>query len=76
MAKSGAIKISAIHVNVSVTRSKFYNLFGCWLVISEVFPINALQAVMKVYMVSTVEVRVERYNILVTTTGCKDILTS
>merc|ERR1711973_786922 len=117
MAKSGALKIPAINVNDSVTKSKFDNLygcreslvdgikratdvmlagkvamvagygdvgkgsaqsltgFGCRVIITEVDPINALQAAMEGYEVTTVEDAVSRCNIFVTTTGCKDILT-
>jgi len=117
MAKTGALKIPAINVNDSVTKSKFDNLygcreslvdgikratdvmlagkvamvagygdvgkgsaqslrgFGCRVIITEVDPINALQAAMEGYEVTTVEDCVDRCNIFVTTTGCKDILT-
>ena len=102
MAKSGALKIPAINVNDSVTKSKFDNLygcreslvdgikratdvmlagkvamvagygdvgkgsaqslrgFGCRVIITEVDPINALQAAMEGYEVTTVEDCVER----------------
>merc|ERR1712033_92431 len=118
MAKSGALKIPAINVNDSVTKSKFDNLygcreslvdgikratdvmlagkvamvagygdvgkgsaqslrgFGCRVIITEVDPINALQASMEGYEVTTVEDCVSKGNIFVTTTGCKDILTA
>merc|ERR1719245_1735116 len=49
--------------------------FGCRVIITEVDPINALQAAMEGYEVTTVEDCVSRCNIFVTTTGCKDILT-
>jgi len=117
MAKAGLLKVPAINVNDSVTKSKFDNLygcreslvdgikratdvmlagkvamvagygdvgkgsaqslrgFGCRVIITEVDPINALQAAMEGYEVTTVEDCVERCNIFVTTTGCKDILT-
>merc|ERR1712020_276306 len=117
MAKSGALKIPAINVNDSVTKSKFDNLygcreslvdgikratdvmlagkvamvagygdvgkgscqslrgFGCRVIVSEIDPINALQASMEGYEVTTVDEAVDRCNIFVTTTGCKDILT-
>merc|ERR1711951_17772 len=48
--------------------------FGCRVIIAEVDPINALQAAMEGYEVTTVEDAVSRCNIFVTTTGCKDIL--
>merc|ERR1711975_24496 len=115
--KQNTLKIPAINVNDSVTKSKFDNLygcreslvdgikratdvmlagkvamvagygdvgkgsaqslrgFGCRVIITEVDPINALQAAMEGYEVTTVEDCVERCNIFVTTTGCKDILT-
>jgi len=117
MFKNGNLKIPAINVNDSVTKSKFDNLygcreslvdgikratdvmlagkaamvagygdvgkgsaqslrgFGCRVIITEVDPINALQAAMEGYEVTTVEDCVSRCNIFVTTTGCKDILT-
>ena len=49
--------------------------FGCRVIITEVDPINALQAAMEGYEVTTVEDAVSKCNIFVTTTGCKDILT-
>merc|ERR1712071_363711 len=117
MFKKGTLKIPAINVNDSVTKSKFDNLygcreslvdgikratdvmlagkvamvagygdvgkgsaqsikgFGCRVIITEIDPINALQAAMEGYEVTTVEDCVGRCNIFVTTTGCKDILT-
>jgi len=117
MFKNGTLKIPAINVNDSVTKSKFDNLygcreslvdgikratdvmlagkvalvagygdvgkgsaqslrgFGCRVIITEVDPINALQAAMEGYEVTTVDDAVSRCNIFVTTTGCKDILT-
>jgi len=117
MFKNGTLKIPAINVNDSVTKSKFDNLygcreslvdgikratdvmlagkvalvagygdvgkgsaqslrgFGCRVIITEVDPINALQAAMEGYEVTTVDDAVARCNIFVTTTGCKDILT-
>jgi len=96
MFKNGTLKVPAINVNDSGTKSKFDNLYGCreslvegikratevmfagkvaMVVITEVDPINALQAAMEGYEVTTVEDCVSRCNIFVTTTGCKDILT-
>merc|ERR1711962_1692200 len=117
MFKAGKLKVPAINVNDSVTKSKFDNLcgcreslcdgikratdvmlagkvafvagygdvgkgsaqslrgFGCRVIVSEVDPINALQAVCEGYEVTTIEDAVSRANIFVTTTGCKDILT-
>merc|ERR1712180_440040 len=117
MFKAGTLKVPAINVNDSVTKSKFDNLygcreslvdgikratdimlagkvalvagygdvgkgsaqslrgFGCRVIITEVDPINALQAAMEGYEVTTVEDCIDRCNIFVTTTGCADILT-
>jgi len=117
MFKSGDLKVPAINVNDSVTKSKFDNLygcreslcdgikratdvmlagkvafvagygdvgkgsaqslrgFGCRVIVSEVDPINALQAVCEGYEVTTLDDAVSRCNIFVTTTGCKDIIT-
>merc|ERR1712033_94372 len=117
MHKNGTLKIPAINVNDSVTKSKFDNLygcreslvdgikratdvmlagkvalvagygdvgkgsagslrgFGCRVIITEVDPINALQAACEGYEVTTMEEAVGKANIFVTTTGCKDIIT-
>jgi len=117
MFKTGKLKVPAINVNDSVTKSKFDNLygcreslvdgikratdvmlagkvamvagygdvgkgsaqslrgFGCRVIITEIDPINALQAAMEGYEVTTVEDCIDRCNIFVTTTGCADILT-
>jgi len=117
MFRDGKLKVPAINVNDSVTKSKFDNLygcreslvdglkratdvmlagkvalvagygdvgkgsaqslrgFGCRVIITEVDPINALQAAMEGYEVTTVEDAVSKCNIFVTTTGCADILT-
>merc|ERR1712223_1852808 len=118
MFKKGALKVPAINVNDSVTKSKFDNLygcreslvdglkratdvmlagkvalvagygdvgkgsaqslrgFGCRVIITEVDPINALQAACEGYEVTTIEEATPKCNIFVTTTGCKDILTA
>jgi len=115
--KDGTLKIPAINVNDSVTKSKFDNLYGCReslldgikratdimiagkvcivagygdvgkgcaqslrgqgarVIVTEVDPINALQATMEGYEVTTMEDAVERAYIFVTTTGCKNIIT-
>merc|ERR1712025_1498697 len=117
MHKLGDLKIPAINVNDSVTKSKFDNLygcreslvdgikratdvmlagkvacvagygdvgkgcasslkgFGCRVIVTEVDPINALQAACEGFEVTTMDDAVSRCNIFVTTTGCKDIIT-
>merc|ERR1712020_488970 len=116
MFKAGKLKVPAINVNDSVTKSKFDNLygcreslvdgikratdvmlagkvalvagygdvgkgcafslkgFGCRVIVSEVDPINAFQAAMEGYEVTTIEEAAPKCNIFVTTTGCKDII--
>ncbi len=116
MFKNGELKVPAINVNDSVTKSKFDNLygcreslvdgikratdimlagkvacvagygdvgkgsaqslrgFGCRVIVAEIDPINALQASMEGYEVTTLDDAVSRCNIFVTTTGCADII--
>lgn len=116
MMAAGDLKIPAINVNDSVTKSKFDNLYGCReslvdgikratdvmlagkvavvagygdvgkgcaqalrafgarVIISEIDPINALQAAMEGYEVSTIDKTLCEARLYVTTTGCKDIL--
>lgn len=114
--KQGKLKVPAINVNDSVTKSKFDNFYGCReslvdgikratdvmlagkvavvagfgdvgkgcaqslasygarVVVTEIDPINALQAAMAGYEVTTMEDVAHRANIFVTTTGCRDII--
>ncbi|MBN3286352.1 SAHHA Adenosylhomocysteinase, partial [Polyodon spathula] len=116
MLKNGELKIPAINVNDSVTKSKFDNLYGCReslidgikratdvmiagkvavvagygdvgkgcvqalrafgarVIVTEIDPINALQAAMEGYEVTTMDEACREGNIFVTTTGCEDIL--
>ncbi|XP_053725084.1 adenosylhomocysteinase [Synchiropus splendidus] len=116
MMKSGELKVPAINVNDSVTKSKFDNLYGCReslidgikratdvmiagkvavvagygdvgkgcvqalrgfgarVIVTEIDPINALQAAMEGYEVTTMDEACKEGNIFVTTTGCEDII--
>ncbi|XP_063714354.1 adenosylhomocysteinase B-like [Symsagittifera roscoffensis] len=118
MAKNGELKVPAINVNDSVTKSKFDNLYGCReslvdgikratgvmlagkvafvagygdvgkgsaqslrsygcrVIVSEVDPINALQAAMEGYQVDIINDVVSQVDIFVTATGCSGIITS
>ena len=118
MAKLGKLKMPAINVNDSVTKSKFDNLYGCRhslidglnratdvmlggkvafvagygdvgkgcaqslrgqgcrVVVSEVDPINALQAAMEGFEVDRLDNVVGDIDIFVTTTGNKDIISA
>jgi adenosylhomocysteinase len=116
MLQKNELKIPAINVNDSVTKSKFDNLygcreslidgikratdvmlagkvavvagfgdvgkgsaqslkaFGCRVLVTEVDPICALQALMDGYQVVTMEEAVKVADIFVTATGCRDII--
>lgn len=116
MHEKGELKVPAINVNDSVTKSKFDNLYGCReslvdgikratdvmiagkvavvcgygdvgkgcaqslsrygarVVITEIDPINALQAAMEGYQVTTLEEVASVGNIFVTTTGNRDVI--
>ncbi|XP_072101100.1 adenosylhomocysteinase [Mobula birostris] len=116
MHKNKLLKVPAINVNDSVTKSKFDNLYGCReslidgikratdvmiagkvavvagygdvgkgcvqalrgfgarVIVTEIDPINALQAAMEGYEVTTMDEACKEGNIFVTTTGCKDII--
>ncbi|CAG8518931.1 11217_t:CDS:2 [Dentiscutata erythropus] len=116
MLKEGTLKVPAINVNDSVTKSKFDNLYGCReslidgikratdvqiagkvavvagygdvgkgcsaalrgmgarVIITEIDPINALQAAMEGFEVTTMEEACSKGNIFVTATGNCDII--
>ncbi|KAI0937525.1 S-adenosyl-L-homocysteine hydrolase, variant 2 [Taiwanofungus camphoratus] len=115
--REGRLKVPAINVNDSVTKSKFDNYYGCReslvdgikratdvmlagkvavvagfgdvgkgcaqaleaygarVIVTEIDPINALQAAMAGYEVTTMEEAAAKGNIFVTTTGNRDIIT-
>ncbi|KAL3231431.1 Adenosylhomocysteinase [Nakaseomyces bracarensis] len=117
MMRDGKLKVPAINVNDSVTKSKFDNLYGCReslidgikratdvmlagkvavvagygdvgkgcaaalrgmgarVIVTEIDPINALQAAMEGYQVATMEQVASIGQVFVTTTGCRDIIT-
>ncbi len=117
MVEKGTLRLPAINVNDSVTKSKFDNKYGCReslvdgikratdvmlagkvavvagygdvgkgcaqslasygcrVLVTEIDPICALQAMMEGFEVVTMEEAAPRGNIFVTTTGCKDIIT-
>ncbi|MCC6673318.1 MAG: adenosylhomocysteinase [Planctomycetes bacterium] len=116
MLKDGSLKVPAINVNDSVTKSKFDNLYGCResladgikratgvmiagktavvagygdvgkgsahalkafgarVLVTEIDPINALQAAMEGFQVVTMEEAAPLAQIFVTATGCKDVI--
>ena len=114
--EQGTLKVPAININDSVTKSKFDNLYGCResladgikratdvmiagkvavvagygdvgkgcahslrsygarVLVTEIDPINALQAAMEGFEVTTMEDAAAQGNLFVTTTGCCDII--
>ena len=116
MHERGDLKMPAINVNDSVTKSKFDNLYGCResladgikratdvmiagkvvvvcgygdvgkgcahsmqryggrVIVTEIDPINALQAAMEGFEVTTMEEAAQQGNIFVTTTGNCDVI--
>lgn len=116
MLRDGKLKVPAINVNDSVTKSKFDNLYGCReslidgikratdvmiagkvavvagfgdvgkgcamalrgmgarVIVTEIDPINALQAAVSGYQVAPMDEVASIGQIFVTTTGCRDIL--
>ena len=117
MLEKGKLRVPAINVNDSVTKSKFDNLYGCResladglkratdvmiagkvacvcgygdvgkgsahslrgfgarVIVTEIDPINALQAAMEGFEVNTIESTLGVADIYVTTTGNRDIIT-
>jgi len=117
MLQDGKLKVPAINVNDSVTKSKFDNLYGCReslidgikratdvmiagkvavvagfgdvgkgcaqalrgfgarVIVTEIDPINALQAAMNGHEVTTMDEASKEGHMFVTTTGCKGIIT-
>ncbi len=114
--RSGKLRVPAINVNDSATKSKFDNLYGCResladgikratdvmlagkvavvcgygdvgkgcaaslqrygcrVIVTEIDPINALQAVMEGFQVTTMDEACRLGNLFVTATGNKDII--
>jgi adenosylhomocysteinase len=117
MSKKGELKVPAINVNDSVTKSKFDNLYGCResfldgikratdvmiagkvvvvagygdvgkgcaqsargmgarVLVTEIDPINALQAAMEGYQVVTMDEAAPQADVICTATGCSDVVT-
>ena len=117
MMQKGELKLPAINVNDSCTKSKFDNLYGCReslldgikratdvmiagkiavvcgygdvgkgcvqslkgqgarVIVTEIDPINALQAAMEGFQVTTMDEAASIGDIFVTTTGCRDVIT-
>jgi adenosylhomocysteinase len=116
LVETGELKVPAININDSATKSKFDNLYGCResladgikratdvmlagkvavvcgygdvgkgcahslqrygcrVIVTEIDPINALQAAMEGFEVTTMEAAAKEGNLFVTATGNRDII--
>jgi len=71
---AGKTCIVAGHGDVGKGSAQSLRAFGARVIITEIDPINALQAAMEGYQVSAMEDVVHEAHIIVTCTGCKDII--
>merc|ERR1712076_212240 len=72
---AGKVAMVAGYGDVGKGCAQALRAFGSRVLITEIDPINALQAAMEGYEVTTMEDALPEARIFVTTTGCKDILT-
>lgn len=73
---AGKVAVVAGYGDVGKGCAQSLRGFGCRVIITEIDPINALQAAMEGYEVKKMDSAVSRGDIFVTTTGCRDIITS
>jgi len=71
---AGKFSVVAGYGDVGKGSAQSLRAFGSRVIITEIDPINALQAAMEGYEVTTMEEAASRGQIFVTTTGCKDII--
>lgn len=71
---AGKVAVVAGFGDVGKGSARSLRSFGCQVIITEIDPINALQAAMEGYEVTTIEEALSRASIFVTATGCKDII--
>jgi len=71
---AGKVACVAGYGDVGKGSAQALKSFGCRVLITEIDPINALQAAMEGFEVTTMEDASKRASIFVTTTGCKDII--
>jgi len=72
---AGKVAVVAGYGDVGKGCAQALRAFGARVIITEIDPINALQASMEGYEVTVLEEVVHKARIFVTTTGCKDIIT-
>ncbi len=73
---AGKVAVVAGYGDVGKGCAQSLRGFGCRVTITEIDPINALQAAMEGYEVKKMNDAVKEADIFVTTTGCRDIITS
>jgi len=71
---AGKVAVVAGYGDVGKGCAQALRAFGARVIITEIDPINALQASMEGYEVTTMEEAAPRGRIFVTTTGCKEII--
>ncbi|ORX49831.1 adenosylhomocysteinase [Hesseltinella vesiculosa] len=72
---AGKVSVVAGYGDVGKGSAAALRAFGSRVLVTEVDPINALQAAMEGFEVTTMEEAVKEGQIFVTTTGCRDIIT-
>ncbi|KAG2188355.1 hypothetical protein INT44_001108 [Umbelopsis vinacea] len=72
---AGKVSVVAGYGDVGKGCAAALRSFGSRVIVTEIDPINALQAAMEGFEVTTMEDAVSEANIFVTTTGCRDIIT-
>jgi adenosylhomocysteinase len=72
---AGKVAVVAGYGDVGKGSAQSLRAFGCRVIITEVDPINALQAAMEGYEVTTMDEAASKASIFVTATGCRDIVT-
>lgn len=72
---AGKVSVVAGFGDVGKGCAQALHSMGARVIVTEIDPINALQAAVSGYQVTTMEEAVKEGQIFVTTTGCRDILT-
>jgi adenosylhomocysteinase len=71
---AGKVAVVAGYGDVGKGCAHSLQRYGARVIVTEIDPINALQAVMEGFQVTTMEEAAPIANIFVTTTGCRDII--
>ncbi len=71
---AGKVAVVAGYGDVGKGCAQSLRGYGCRIIITEIDPINALQAAMEGYEVKKMDEAVKEGDIFVTTTGCRDII--